>query len=95
MAYEPEIVIDHRHNLTFRSLWRQHFNYGRGAFLFHDTNKRLGSKFQFDSAFYFSIFRFPLPATRACMLCIWKRMAEIQMANAVGFFYQALRKKKP
>jgi GT2 family glycosyltransferase len=93
MAYAPEVVIHHRHNLTFRSLWRQHFNYGRGAFLFHHTNKRLGTKFQFDSAFYLSIFRFPLTSEmglRALQMEVL--MAEIQMANAAGFFFQASKK---
>lgn len=36
MVYAPEAQIYHAHNLTFSSFWRQHFNYGRGAFYFYN-----------------------------------------------------------
>ena len=35
MIYAPEVVVFHNHPLTFRRFCRQHFNYGRGAFFFH------------------------------------------------------------
>jgi GT2 family glycosyltransferase len=92
MTYAPEVVMYHRHHLSARSLWRQHFNYGRGAFLFHQTNKNHGSKFQFDSRFYVSIFRFPL-SNKAGMRSLYMEalMTEIQMANAAGFIFQAMK----
>lgn len=40
IIYAPEVVIFHAHHLTLQSFYRQHFNYGRGAFLFHRRNFR-------------------------------------------------------
>lgn len=40
MIYAPEVLISHAHHLTLRSFYRQHFNYGRGAFHFHRSNSR-------------------------------------------------------
>jgi GT2 family glycosyltransferase len=35
IIYAPEMLIFHAHHLTLRSFYRQHFNYGRGAFHFY------------------------------------------------------------
>jgi glycosyltransferase involved in cell wall biosynthesis len=35
IVYAPDVVVHHAHGLTFASFLRQHFNYGRGAWLFH------------------------------------------------------------
>lgn len=34
MIYAPEVIVYHAHHLTLPTFWRQHFNYGRGAFYF-------------------------------------------------------------
>ena len=44
MTYAPEAVVYHARALTFRSFWRQHFKYGRGAFHFHQVRARLGGR---------------------------------------------------
>lgn len=46
IIYAPEVVVHHSHGLTFSSFWRQHFNYGCGAFLlrqkcFHNRRQRI------------------------------------------------------
>ena len=94
MVYAPEVLIYHHHYLTPRRLWRQHFNYGRGAFHFHKLSARLGSKFQFDPGFYLSIFRFPLSRNASTRrLFMEALMIEIQMANAAGFLFQAVKSR--
>ncbi len=35
IALEPEAVVDHFHALTLGKFWRQHRNYGRGAYQYH------------------------------------------------------------
>lgn len=37
LAYAPDAVVEHFHDMTLRSYWRQHFNYGRGARHLHLT----------------------------------------------------------
>lgn len=61
MLYAPEIKIYHAHELTLRSFWRQHFNYGRGAFCFHQmrSKKNLGQKSREPLSFYLNLLRYP------------------------------------
>jgi len=40
MTYAPEALIYHAHRLTLHSFCRQQFNYGRGAFRFHQLRAR-------------------------------------------------------
>jgi glycosyltransferase involved in cell wall biosynthesis len=35
ILFAPEVVVRHAHPLRLRSFWRQHYNYGRGAYVFH------------------------------------------------------------
>ena len=42
MIYAPEILVYHAHALTLGTFWRQHFNYGRGAFYFHRVRAQRG-----------------------------------------------------
>jgi hypothetical protein len=44
MTYASEVVVSHAHQLPLRTFWRQHFNYGRGAFRFSRARGRCGSR---------------------------------------------------
>jgi glycosyltransferase involved in cell wall biosynthesis len=95
MTYAPEAIIHHAHDLTLRSLWRQHFGYGRGARRFHLARTAKGhGRFKPDLDFYFKLLRASAnatPRTRAAQLTtllLWS-----QLANAAGFFYEKLRPK--
>jgi len=35
MEYEQDAIVVHRHPLSFRTFWEQHFSYGQGAARFH------------------------------------------------------------
>jgi len=35
----PEAIVYHAHHLTFRTFWRQHIGYGRGAYHFHQRRR--------------------------------------------------------
>jgi glycosyltransferase involved in cell wall biosynthesis len=39
----PEAIIDHHHEMTLREFFRQHANYGRGAFHLHGVMRARGS----------------------------------------------------
>lgn len=94
LTYAPEAVIYHAHDLTLRSLWRQHFSYGRGARRFHRARAAKGNgRFKPDLAFYSKLLRAsasPARKTRAAQLTallFWS-----QLANAAGFFYEKYRR---
>jgi glycosyltransferase involved in cell wall biosynthesis len=44
LAYAPDALVRHSHNLTFRSFVRQHLSYGRGAVYFHAVRGRRGDR---------------------------------------------------
>jgi GT2 family glycosyltransferase len=95
MVYAPEAVVYHAHDLTLGSFWRQHFEYGRGAFRFHRARARRGSgRFVRDLSFHLNLPRLlrrsfprvdpPRAMSLAALLVIW------QVANAAGFAYESL-----
>lgn len=95
LTYAPEAIIYHAHALTLRTLWRQHFDYGRGARRFHQARAARGhGRFKPDLAFYLKLLGAPLArtkkmaraqkapaATKMLTLLLWS-----QLANTAGFF---------
>jgi len=61
MIYAQEVLVYHAHSLTFRTFWRQHINYGRGAFYFHGARARRGhvSLKPEPLGFYLDLLRYP------------------------------------
>lgn len=94
VAYASEAVVHHYHHLTFGTFWRQHFNYGRGAFRFHRARAQRGrSRLRPDLRFYASVCRRGVFAPlswksfgMAGLLGVW------QVANLAGFVSQGLRR---
>jgi glycosyltransferase involved in cell wall biosynthesis len=97
MIYAPEVAVYHRHPLSLLSLWRQHFHYGRGAFLFHRVRARRGwGQLRTEPIFYLKLFRYPLASTGATRRLLMEALlTEIQLANAAGFFFQAMKGAVP
>jgi GT2 family glycosyltransferase len=94
LAYAPDAVVDHAHELTLRAFWRQHLGYGRGAFRFYRAHaQRSAADSTLGSGFYVAMLRrLPgmlrgLPVGRAMVLAgllgMW------QVANLVGFASEA------
>ena len=91
MVYFPRAVIQHEHYLQLFSFWRQHFNYGRGAWLYRWLrSQRKEEAVHLESPkFYLKLISFPLTMARDIraylltgMLCI------TQAANAMGFLFE-------
>ena len=91
MVYLPRAVISHEHNLRLFSFWRQHFNYGRGAWLYRWLrSQRKAEKVHLESPnFYLKLVSFPLTMARDIRAYILTGMLFFtQAANATGFFYE-------
>ena len=91
MRYAPAMQVRHAHQLTLKTFWRQHFNYGRGAFCFHKTRAHRTDgtikveKFQF----YWRLLTYPfhhLPWPQAVRVAAL--MFVSQVANVAGFFWE-------
>jgi len=91
MRYAPKMEIYHAHKLSLKSFWRQHFNYGRGAFCFHTVraNRVEGSIKVEPLSFYFNLLMYPFRRSR-----IWDGgvisglLFLSQVANVAGFFWE-------
>jgi glycosyltransferase involved in cell wall biosynthesis len=97
MLYAPTVQIRHAHHLTLQKFWRQHFNYGRGAFCFHQVRaQRSRANIQVEPiSFYFNLLRYPFTTTaphRAIGLG-WLLILS-QIANVAGFFWERVNHPK-
>ncbi len=93
MVYLPQAVVEHEHHLRPFSFWRQHFNYGRGAWLFHRIRSlRSHEAVRLESpGFYLRLVGYPLlmgKGRRA--LGLTAMLMGTQAANAAGFLYERL-----
>lgn len=95
MRYVRKACVRHAHDLTLRSFLRQHFNYGRGALYFHLARRARGYRHIVPEplTFYRDLVRFPLSQGQGSW--VWGQVLLLvasQLANAVGFFYESLRR---
>lgn len=101
MVYVRGAVIYHAHHLQFLSFWRQHFNYGRGAWLYRWLRRqRKDELIHLESPmFYFKLISYPLTMARDIRAFLLTAMLLFtQTANATGFlferFFSRTKKKK-
>lgn len=91
LRYAAEAQIYHAHDLTLQKFWRQHFNYGRGAFHFHQVrSRRLANKIKVEPwSFYSSLLTYPFSRTGPQPgFQIAALFALSQVANVAGFFWE-------
>lgn len=98
MTYAPEVLVYHSHPLTLRTFWRQHFNYGRGAFRFHQARARRGSgRFVTELGFYLHLPRLlwhSFSQVRRQRTLLLAALVVWQMANTMGFIWEWFNDKK-
>ncbi len=86
LIYVPEALVYHAHELTFSKFWRQQFNYGCGAFHFHQicsqrdrTHSRLESL-----RFYVNLLTYPLHQRVRPVVLVTVLFALSQAATLAG-----------
>ena len=96
MIYAPEVVVYHSHDLKFSTFWRQHFNYGRGAYQYHHARaQRATGRFKPDYKFYRRLFINPLIQERVRRgLWVMMFLFVSQVANVIGFSWEGLHRVK-
>jgi GT2 family glycosyltransferase len=92
MTYAPEVLVYHAHALTFRTFWRQHFTYGRGAFQFRQARARRGSgRIRLEPmSFYLNLLRYPFLQSHSprMRLLLAGLLTASQVANATGYLWE-------
>lgn len=94
IRYAPQLKVYHLHSLTFRTFFKQHFRYGRGAWSFRKIQQlRNSSNFIKDTGFYRRIWDLLSPDLKSLPYLqipqIFLLLGTWQVANFAGFFYQA------
>ncbi len=92
MNYKPNSVVYHSHFLDFRSFLKQHFNYGRGAFYYHQARARRHSKgIRIEPlSFYLNLIRYPFSKfEKREAFFVAVLLVISQIANAAGFLYES------
>ncbi|MFO7554072.1 MAG: glycosyltransferase [Desulfobacterales bacterium] len=89
IIYAPEVVVHHSHGLTLSSFWRQHFNYGLGAFVFRQKcfqNRRQLVRME-STTFYLKLLSYShtynVKHSRSRLTAL---LFLSQAANALGYF---------
>ncbi len=91
MAWAPETLVYHAHALTFRTFWRQHFNYGRGAFRFHRLRAERGARHLGlePLSFYLNLLRHPFSQARSPHALVLATLVMVsQAAIAAGLLWE-------
>jgi GT2 family glycosyltransferase len=96
LVYAPDAQIDHSHDLSLRRFWRQHFNYGRGAYCFHQAraHRAAGPLKVEPLTFYVQLLTYPLTGSPQGLLQgmpLAGLMLLSQVANVAGFFWERHR----
>jgi GT2 family glycosyltransferase len=92
IQYAEDAIVDHHHAMSLAGFWRQHVNYGRGAYEFRRARRRrLAEPVPVEPlSFYLGLVRRPAhecPGRPSLTL-----LAVLsQVANAAGFAVEALR----
>jgi GT2 family glycosyltransferase len=84
MFYESAALVHHAHDLTLAGFWRQHVNYGRGAFRFRQQqNERRKLE---RPTFYTDLLRYPFRRANGPQAAhLFIRFLLMQVANTYGF----------
>lgn len=90
MVYAPTMQVFHAHYLTLKKFWRQHFNYGRGAFWFHQVRaRRHHQPIQVEPlSFYLQLLTYPIRRRSSSALFLALLLGLSQLANIFGFVWE-------
>ncbi len=98
MAYVPDAIMGHVHALNLTSYFRQHLNYGRGAFIFNRIQKlyKRPALKPAPLSFYTQLLLSPIQEYESWPKgCVISGLIFLsQVANALGFFYEKYRQKR-
>ncbi|MDJ0843606.1 glycosyltransferase family 2 protein [Crocosphaera sp.] len=96
LQYIPEAIIYHSHHLSLSKFWRQHFNYGCGAYYFHQLrSQRNQTSLKVEPLnFYWKLLTYPVTTKHnpSSQLLLCSLLFISQFANAYGFFISQQKK---
>lgn len=97
ITYVPKAIVYHTHTLFLRSFLRQHFNYGRGDFYYHQTRLHRNQKrIRMEPlSFYLNLFCYPLSQSRnKRALFLMLLFLCSQVVCIMGYFWEKIDQPK-
>ncbi len=92
LDFDPSAVVNHAHDLSFRTFCRQHFAYGRGALRYHTKQARRANRVRIEPAYYRELVRAPFRRERpGKALVITALLGVWHVTNTAGFVFEWLR----
>jgi GT2 family glycosyltransferase len=91
LVYAPDALVRHAHPLTFRTFWRQHFNYGRSAYRLRQLRARRDARgIRVEPlGFYLKMLGYPFSRTQCRKAALLAALVGVaQVANAAGFCWE-------
>lgn len=90
--YAPEVLVYHRHVLSPRSFWQQHYIYGRGAFHYREVQALKSHKVPLEPfSFYWNLVRYPLTNSHSKQPWVLAALMGLsQAATVTGYFRERL-----
>lgn len=97
LHFTRDAVVLHAHDLNLSSFCKQHFNYGRGAYIFHKRCALVDrSKITVERAkFYMNLLFYPFSQSTGSPIVLSALLLASQIANAVGFVRGMTQGKQP
>ena len=100
LVYAPRAIVYHAHDLTLATFFKQHFDYGRGAYTFHQKRRERGAgPFHIDLNFHLNLrnwLNHVIQKTHGdCIFRIIVLLLVWQIANTAGFIVKAARQVWP
>jgi glycosyltransferase involved in cell wall biosynthesis len=94
MTYAPEAVVERAHAPTFRTFFRHHFNYGRGALHFHSLRVRRGwQRLTIDPKFYLHLFSYPFFHVHSTRAFLFEALLMLSyVAYTGGFLWEKVNR---
>ena len=89
LVYCPNAIIYHDHHLTLRRYWRQHANYGRGAWQLRNVRASAGKRHFSSLTYYSNLLSTPVRAHGATGLRTSGLLLLAQFATAFGMLHAA------
>lgn len=95
MTYTTDAIVYHSHSMTLGQYWRQHFNYGRGAYYFRKVRAIRGQeKVKLEpTSFYSELISYPYSRKEVKQKTLISALLILsQVANGLGFYWERIIK---
>ncbi len=91
LVFQKRAKVYHYHDLNLRTLFKQHFNYGKGAYYFRKVRSIRGqARIKVEPlSFYYHLVFFPFRHYDSKRIRISLLMILTQIANILGFFWES------